>query len=95
MCVNAILSQSAPWKRTAQVLILTQENAVQLQSLGAGPLSLAATVGGVRGEAGVRVNAGSYYCWVKVNQSVTGLEWPRGFQEFKVPRFHDKGTGWR
>ena len=23
----------------------------------------------------------------------TGLEWPRGFQEVKVPRFHDKGTG--
>jgi hypothetical protein len=25
---------------------------------------------------------------------VTGLEWPRGFQEFKVPRFLDNGTGW-
>jgi len=25
---------------------------------------------------------------------VTGLEWPRGFQEVKVPRFHDSGTGW-
>jgi len=24
----------------------------------------------------------------------TGLEWPRGFQEFKVPRLHDNGTGW-
>jgi len=24
---------------------------------------------------------------------VTGLEWPRGFQEGKVPRFHDNGTG--
>ena len=23
-----------------------------------------------------------------------GLEWPRGFQEVKVPRFHDNGTGW-
>ena len=23
----------------------------------------------------------------------TGLEWPRGFQEVKVPRFHDNGTG--
>jgi hypothetical protein len=21
-------------------------------------------------------------------------EWPRGFQEVKVPRFHDNGTGW-
>jgi hypothetical protein len=25
---------------------------------------------------------------------VTGMEWPRGFQEVKVPRFHDNGTGW-
>jgi hypothetical protein len=25
---------------------------------------------------------------------VTGLEWPRGFQEVKLPRFHDNGTGW-
>jgi hypothetical protein len=25
---------------------------------------------------------------------VTVLEWPRGFQEFKVPRFHDNSTGW-
>ena len=25
---------------------------------------------------------------------VTGLEWPRGFLEVKVPRFHDNGTGW-
>jgi len=25
---------------------------------------------------------------------VTGREWPRGFQEVKVPRFHDNGTGW-
>ena len=23
-----------------------------------------------------------------------GLEWLRGFQEVKVPRFHDNGTGW-
>ena len=25
---------------------------------------------------------------------VTGVEWPRGFQEVKVPGFHDNGTGW-
>jgi hypothetical protein len=25
---------------------------------------------------------------------VTGLEWPRGLQEVKVPRFHDNSTGW-
>jgi len=24
----------------------------------------------------------------------TGLEWPRGFQEVKVPKLHDNGTGW-
>jgi hypothetical protein len=25
---------------------------------------------------------------------VTGLEWPRGFQEVEVPRFLDNGTVW-
>jgi len=25
---------------------------------------------------------------------VTGLEWPRGFQEVEVPRFHANDTGW-
>jgi hypothetical protein len=30
---------------------------------------------------------------VKVKQPVRGLEWLRGFQEIKVPRFHDNGTG--
>jgi hypothetical protein len=25
---------------------------------------------------------------------ITGLEWPRGFQEVKVLRLHDNGTGW-
>ena len=25
---------------------------------------------------------------------IRGLEWLRGFQEVKVPRFHDNGTGW-
>ena len=29
-----------------------------------------------------------------VSSPVTGLEWPRVFQEVKVPRFHDSGTGW-
>jgi hypothetical protein len=29
----------------------------------------------------------------KAVSTVTGLEWPRGFQEVKVPRFHDD-TGW-
>jgi len=33
--------------------------------------------------------------YVKAKSSpVTGLEWPRGFQEVKVPRFHENGTGW-
>jgi hypothetical protein len=31
----------------------------------------------------------------KTSSPVTGLEWPRGFQEVKVPIFHDNGTGWR
>jgi hypothetical protein len=30
----------------------------------------------------------------EVNSPVTGVEWPRGFHEVKVPRFHDNGTGW-
>jgi len=30
----------------------------------------------------------------KKSSPVTGLEWPRGFREVKVPRFHDNGTGW-
>jgi len=30
----------------------------------------------------------------KKSSPVTGLEWPRGFQEVKVPRFHDNDTGW-
>jgi hypothetical protein len=29
----------------------------------------------------------------KAVSTVTGLEWPRGFQEVKVPRFHGNGTG--
>jgi len=28
------------------------------------------------------------------SNSITGLGWPRGFQEVKVPRLHDNGTGW-
>jgi len=28
------------------------------------------------------------------NIPVTGLEWPSGFQEVKVARFRDNGTGW-
>jgi len=34
---------------------------------------------------------GSYFM-AKVK--VTGLDRPRGFQEVKVPRFRDNGTGW-
>jgi hypothetical protein len=29
----------------------------------------------------------------RLSSPVTGLEWPSGFQEVKVPRFHDNGTG--
>jgi hypothetical protein len=36
------------------------------------------------------------YCvlWHSKSSPVTGLEWRRGFQEVKVPRLHDNGTGW-
>jgi hypothetical protein len=35
------------------------------------------------------------YCGVRGKAvPVTGLEWPRVFQEDKVHRFHDNGTGW-
>jgi hypothetical protein len=30
----------------------------------------------------------------KAVSTVTGLDWLRGFQEVKVPRFLDNGTGW-
>jgi hypothetical protein len=30
----------------------------------------------------------------KAFSTVTALEWPREFQEVKVPRFHDNATGW-
>jgi len=36
----------------------------------------------------------SSYFFVNKISPVTGLEWPRGFQEVKVPRLHDNGTGW-
>jgi len=35
----------------------------------------------------------SFLVKVKVNQSRYRPEWPRGFQEVKVPRFHDNGIG--
>jgi len=31
---------------------------------------------------------------LKKSSPVTGMEWPRGFQEVKVPRYHDNGIGW-
>ena len=34
------------------------------------------------------------YVNVKVKSPVTGLEWPRGLQEFKVSRFRDSNTRW-
>jgi hypothetical protein len=30
----------------------------------------------------------------KKKRFLIGLEWPRGFQEVKVPRFHNNGTEW-
>ena len=35
----------------------------------------------------------SFDCNCKISP-VTGLEWPRGFQEVKVPRLRDSGPGW-
>jgi hypothetical protein len=32
--------------------------------------------------------------FVSLSSPVRGLEWPRGFQEVKIPRFLDNGTGW-
>jgi hypothetical protein len=34
-----------------------------------------------------------YGNYLKQSSPITGLEWPRGFQEVKVPRFLDNGTG--
>ena len=34
-----------------------------------------------------------FYLIIRYSSPVTGLEWPRGFQEVNVPRFHDNGTG--
>jgi len=39
-----------------------------------------------------QISGGRYIVWY--SSPVTGLEWPRGFQEVKVPRFHDNSTGW-
>jgi len=41
----------------------------------------------------------SYFCsqikcpGTRQSNPITGLEWRRGFQEVKVPRFHDNGRG--
>jgi hypothetical protein len=34
------------------------------------------------------------FLYKRYSTPVTGLGWPRGFQELKVPRFLDNGTGW-
>jgi hypothetical protein len=46
------------------------------------------------------VNSNSNYVGVQErhlyckSSPITGLEWPIGFQEVKVPIFHDTGTEW-
>ena len=46
------------------------------------------------GKAFIKVDYDGKYSKVKREISpVKGLEWPRGFQEVKVPRFRDNGTG--
>jgi len=42
---------------------------------------------------GVFVSAVSKLPVVLLSIHITGLDRPRGFQEFKVPRFRDNGTG--
>ena len=37
--------------------------------------------------------SGLIKCPCRASSPVTGLEWPRGFQEVKVPKLHDNGTG--
>jgi len=32
------------------------------------------------------------YIYIKLSSPVTGLEWPRGFYEVKVPRFQAEST---
>ena len=41
-------------------------------------------------------NYSNRYAVFQIGKAVPlqGLEWPRVFQEFKVPRFHDNSTGW-
>jgi len=37
---------------------------------------------------------GMFHIHIQQQQSHSGLDRPRGFQEVKVPRFREKGTGW-
>ena len=37
---------------------------------------------------------GSFFLVKRYSSPVTGPEGPRGFQEVKVPRLRDNGTGW-
>jgi len=43
-------------------------------------------------------HACKYFCLILpiffFSNPITGLEWPKVFQEVKVPRLHDNGTGW-
>ena len=44
--------------------------------------------------ASILLTIQAYLQLQKQSSPVTGLEWPRGFQEVKIPRFHDNGIGW-
>jgi hypothetical protein len=37
---------------------------------------------------------GAPYTLLKKISPITGLEWLRSFQEVKVPKYPDNGTGW-
>jgi hypothetical protein len=48
----------------------------------------------VGNEGNTKIKA-SKLCWLMYTyKSKAGLEWPRGFQEVKVPRLQENGTGW-
>jgi hypothetical protein len=41
-----------------------------------------------------KIHLSGFSAYPYKSSPVTGLGWARGFQEVKVPRFHENGTGW-
>jgi len=42
----------------------------------------------------IGIKTGRYVKKRKYSRAFRGLEWPRWFQKFKVPRFQEDSTGW-